>query len=100
MTDAAEASETSCSPDRPPKITPTRRGRMPTDSSKRARRDCYVVIATRGASAGPAALGAPLAPFREAAAELRFEAAVRRAVVLAPAQRLGQMLLIHAGFGA
>ena len=29
ITDAAEASETSCSPDRPPKITPTRSGVMP-----------------------------------------------------------------------
>src|SRR6058998_1097091 len=29
ITEAAEASETSCSPDRPPKITPTRSGAMP-----------------------------------------------------------------------
>jgi hypothetical protein len=28
MTDAADASETSCSPDRPPKITPTRKRDM------------------------------------------------------------------------
>jgi hypothetical protein len=40
MTDAADASETSCSPDRPPKITPTRRGRIAVDSSKRAARNC------------------------------------------------------------
>src|SRR5215831_1320897 len=55
MTDAAEARETSCSPDRPPKITPTRKAAMTDSSSAFARERQTTCFAVGAGGIGPSA---------------------------------------------
>src|SRR5262245_63109701 len=101
MTEAAEASDTSCSPERPPKMTPTRREYIAVILATGSRipsrlRDHVESAAIPRISPSPRPAGAP---GLQAAGELGFQAAVDRPVVAALAKRLGQVLLIHLRVG-
>src|SRR5262245_10773573 len=87
ITEVAEASDTSCSPERPPKTTPTR-SRVMTE---------ILLARLRFSLRFPP--GAPGAPVGEAAGDVGLEAAVGRAIVLPATERLGQVLLFDAGIG-
>src|SRR5262244_1421263 len=92
-TEAALARETSCSPDSPPKITPTRSFFAMLFYSKPA-----ADWACSPSAGSPLALLLPPAvPRGEACRELFLEPAVHRTVVDPAAQGLGQMLLGDAG---
>src|SRR5882724_8985920 len=104
ITEAALASDTSCSPERPPNTTPTRS--LPPDRSRAIGFRC---IRRRWGGAtsqfgrrrvlspglGPAARPALLAPLEEAGREVFFLPAIGGVVVRPAAQRRRQMLLIH-----
>src|SRR5215470_1121771 len=93
-TEAALARDTSCSPDSPPKMTPTRSFFAMLFYSKPAARWWR----------SPCCQGSPLAlllpprsPRGETSRQLLLEAPVHRPVVDSAAQRLGQVLLSDAG---
>src|SRR5262245_57408305 len=98
ITEAAPASETSCSPERPPKTTPTRsfRGLSAMDP----------VVSDRAFTgensferSGGLLFLAPRPPLRETLGDLLFGPSRGGTVVDAAAQRVGQMLLAHLRVG-
>src|SRR5437667_7334787 len=118
MTEAAEASDTSCSPERPPKTTPTRSRVMdkfywqadekgPYASLARSQLPAaYSEYASVAARSPPSIwtfliglLGAPAAPVGEAAGDVCFLAAIGRPVVLTVAEGIRQVLLVDPRVG-